>query len=287
MVFLVKTDTMDGNNLFKEAFTIRTNFHSHTTRCQHAIGSDESYVTSAIAAGYAQLGFSDHGPWPYGNGFESGIRMRLDEFPAYLASARKLREKYKGQIQMFIGLESEYYPAYSAWLSEQKEAQGLDFLILGSHYDRPDEELYFGGITQAHQLYRYARHTILGLRSGLYCCLAHPDLFMLNYPEFDEDCATISRDIAQAARDLNIPLEYNLSGLYPQSWRRGEGYPARGFWEIAAREGASAIIGLDAHDPGRYADTPLYDRAVRDLDALGMKRVESLIPCRREKRLAV
>ena len=285
---------MDGKNGYnkregipKEASTIRTNFHSHTTRCQHATGRDEQYVTAAIAAGYAQLGMSDHGPWPYGDGYVSGIRMRLDEFPGYLASARALKEKYREQIAIYVGLESEYYPAYSGWLAEQAEAERLGFLILGSHFDRPDEDIYFGGITQPHQLYRYARHTILGLRSGLYCCLAHPDLFMLNYPAFDEDCAVISRDIAQAARDLGIPLEYNLSGLYPQSWRRGPGYPAAGFWQIAAQEGASAIIGLDAHDPGRYADTHLYDQAVRDLAQLGINRVDSLVPCRMGKRLAV
>lgn len=39
------------------------NYHTHTTRCMHAIGSEEEYILAAISAGYTELGFSDHTPW--------------------------------------------------------------------------------------------------------------------------------------------------------------------------------------------------------------------------------
>lgn len=38
------------------------NYHTHTTRCMHAIGSEEEYILAAISAGYTELGFSDHTP---------------------------------------------------------------------------------------------------------------------------------------------------------------------------------------------------------------------------------
>ena len=41
---------------------MRTNYHTHTTRCLHATGSDEEFVLSAIKGGYQELGFSDHTP---------------------------------------------------------------------------------------------------------------------------------------------------------------------------------------------------------------------------------
>ncbi len=41
---------------------IKTNYHSHTTRCKHAVGSDEAYVLAAIEAGLDEIGFSDHAP---------------------------------------------------------------------------------------------------------------------------------------------------------------------------------------------------------------------------------
>lgn len=36
---------------------MKTNYHTHTTRCHHATGSDEDYVLSAIKGGYQELGF--------------------------------------------------------------------------------------------------------------------------------------------------------------------------------------------------------------------------------------
>lgn len=241
------------------------------------MGSDESYVLSAIDNGYAALGFSDHSPWPYPDGFSSHIRMDLPLFPDYLQSVRNLKKRFEGKIDLYLGLEAEYYPEYHSWLLEQKEEQGLDFLILGSHFDRPDEELYFGSLTTAKQYRRYAEHTIKGLETGAFSALAHPELFMLHAQRFDRDCEKASLDLIRAARDLNIPLEYNLSGLYPISWRSGLGYPNPGFWELAAGEGATAIIGLDAHDPARYNDTDKYDSAIFYLKSLGIKRVDTLI----------
>lgn len=44
---------------------MKTNYHTHTTRCMHAVGSDEEYVLSAIKGGFQILGFSDHTPWKY------------------------------------------------------------------------------------------------------------------------------------------------------------------------------------------------------------------------------
>mgnify|MGYP000335070433 CR=1 FL=1 len=31
------------------------NYHTHTTRCMHAIGSEEEYILAAISAGYTEL----------------------------------------------------------------------------------------------------------------------------------------------------------------------------------------------------------------------------------------
>ena len=42
---------------------LRTNFHTHTTRCNHAVGEDRQYVEEAIKGGLKVLGFSDHSPY--------------------------------------------------------------------------------------------------------------------------------------------------------------------------------------------------------------------------------
>ena len=99
---------------------MKTNYHTHTYRCNHAIGNEEDYVLAAIENGYDILGFSDHTPWPYRNkDFIPSIRMRIEEFESYLNSVREVKEKYKNQIQIFCGVEAEYFPEYYDWLKKQ------------------------------------------------------------------------------------------------------------------------------------------------------------------------
>ena len=53
-------------------------------------------------------------------------------------------------------------------------------------------------------------------------------------------------------------------------------YPCPEFWRIAANEGCTAIIGLDAHD-NKDLETPMYyDRAVRELKELKIERIDEL-----------
>ena len=59
---------------------ILANYHTHTTRCHHATGTEEAYIETAIRCGYQVLGFSDHTPWRYRDPhFVSHIRMLPDE----------------------------------------------------------------------------------------------------------------------------------------------------------------------------------------------------------------
>ena len=74
---------------------MKTNYHTHTTRCMHATGSDEDYVLSAIKGGYQELGFSDHTPWKYHTDYVADMRMLPEELPGYVESLRSLREKYR------------------------------------------------------------------------------------------------------------------------------------------------------------------------------------------------
>lgn len=258
----------------KEESPIRQNFHTHTTRCKHATGSDESYVLAAIEGGYSHLGFSEHTPWPYPEGFVSSARMDVGELAGYVQSVRRLQAQYAGRIEISLGLEVEHWPEYRNWLEETVQRHQVAYLIYGNHYDDSRENVYYGKISSARHVRDYARLTVEAIRSGLYACLAHPDLYLQAYPSFDDSCRKAAIDICQAARAMDLPLEYNISGFYNIRRRYGGlGYPWFDFWEIAAREGCSAIIGLDAHEPGRFLDTPVYDLARQHLQALGMREV--------------
>ena len=210
---------------------MKTNYHTHTTRCMHATGDDEDYVLSAIKGGYRILGFSDHTPWKY----------RTD----YVADMRMLPE---------------------------------DYIIFGNHHYHTDEKFpYFGHHTDSRDMLElYEESAIEGMESGLFSCLAHPDLFMRSYPKFDHHCTTISRHICRTAARLNVPLEYNIGYVAYNEAHGLSTYPCPEFWRIAANEGCTAIIGLDAHD-NKDLETPMYyDRAVRELKELKIERIDEL-----------
>ena len=83
---------------------LKCNFHTHTTRCKHAIGTEREYVENAIKAGYQVLGFSDHAPYPYPDPepYYIAHTMKLHELEDYCATVLALREEYKNDIQIYF-----------------------------------------------------------------------------------------------------------------------------------------------------------------------------------------
>ena len=84
-----------------------TNYHSHTTRCMHAAGTEEEYVLQAIKSGFECLGFAEHTAWPYESDFVANMRMHISQLEDYVSTIRGLQEKYKDQIRIFLALECE------------------------------------------------------------------------------------------------------------------------------------------------------------------------------------
>lgn len=257
---------------------MKANYHTHTARCGHASGSDEDYVRAAIAQGFDELGFSDHVPWPYASGYtHPTVRMTIAQMDGYIDSIRALERKYADRLRIRLGFECEYFPEYMGWLAEMREARGLDYLILGNHYDGTDEGgMYFGNVRTPAQLAAYVERTAKGVQTGLFAYLAHPDLFMRSYPAFDGSCRQAARELCAVCRECGVPMEYNLHDRYlaPVTGRRS--YPHPEFFEIAAQEGVSVIIGLDAHEPEEIANPAQWLLARQELAALGVRPVESL-----------
>ena len=88
------------------------NYHTHTSRCGHATGSDEEYVKRAIEAEIKHLDFSDHIPFIFPDGHEDNWRVPMDKAEEYVKSIRHLAEKYRDKVDIIIGFEMEYYPVH-------------------------------------------------------------------------------------------------------------------------------------------------------------------------------
>lgn len=263
---------------------MKTNYHTHTFRCKHAMGNDERIVRRAIQAGIEILGFSDHNPWPhFPADFDSSVRMEPQYLPGYCQSVRRLRDKYKDEIEILLGLEAEYFPSHLQELLEMKADNGIEYLILGAHYDELDypvpERFYFGrDVLTPQDLQRYENNIIPGIESGIYTYIAHPDLFIRSYPYFDKHCEALSHRICETAASCGAILEYNISGfLYAKEHNRLECFPHPDFWRIAKDHGVTAIIGFDAHNSAVDFKSPeIYDYAVRFLKHIGIHRIDKL-----------
>lgn len=248
--------------------TLKENFHTHTARCHHAVGKDRDYVEAAVKAGVRVLGFSDHVPWPFRDGFRSGIRMDMEEIGDYLKSIHELQEEFKGQITIIPGFEAEYFPDLLPAFRAVMEQYGDYYLILGNHFPGGEPHGVYAGQKTADErvLVRYVNEVIAGMETGWFVYVAHPDLI-----HYAGKGAVYEREMERlciAAKQMKIPLEINLEGL-----RRKIQYPSPVFWEIAASVGNDAILGLDAHNPKVFEDKALQERGFAIAEEFKLKLI--------------
>lgn len=251
---------------------MKANYHTHTYRCNHAIGSEEDYVKTAIQAGIKELGMSDHCPWPIRK--LENMRMEMHELPEYLQTLKKLREKYRDQISIKIGLECEYFEADINILEMYKNHPDIDYLLFGNHFHLSERRnWYYGNCVRDERTLRlYVEDSIAGIKSGLYQIFAHPDLCFREYGEFDEAARKASYEICVAAKEHNVYLEYNLSGIRMYQHQIPL-YPRYEFWQIAAEVGNRVMIGVDAHKPSDLLDKKSYIEGVATLRGLGVSNI--------------
>ena len=254
---------------------MKTNYHTHTVRCGHAEGSDEDYVLKAIDAGFSELGFSDHGPWPAHPLERQWIRMRMEEFDDYLHSIQQLKRQYAARLNVKIGLEYEYYEGRLEHLIAMKQHPEVDYLIFGHHFNEYESRVRYYGSSQYDQsrlLGDYEAGALRALRSGLFSIFAHPDLFVKGLHQWSPEAEDTSLRLLMEAKAQKIPVEYNLGGVRNRNGRRLM-YPYEPFWKLAAQVGVDVVIGVDAHSPLDLIDATAYTNAIAHLQALGIEPI--------------
>ncbi len=247
------------------------NYHTHTFRCNHAVGSQREYIEQAIENGMKELGFSDHAPMPFPGDYYSGFRMKLHETEGYFHSLRELKKEYEKDIRIHVGLECEYYPAVFADFCQFIEPFAPDYLILGQHglYNEENSPMTPWETRDEVLLKQYVDQVCEGLATGEFMYIAHPD--MMNFVGDSEVYTRENTRLCQFCKDHDIPLEINLLGIMGERH-----YPRKEFWEIAARVGHTAIIGCDAHKPHVLNDTELHQKGEDWAKQFGLPLIFSL-----------
>lgn len=247
------------------------NYHTHTWRCNHAAGREEDYVRTAIDRGLEILGFADHTPYFFPGNYYSHFRMRPEQLKDYCDIVRLLQKKYAGQIQIPLGLELEFYPDLLPGLLPVLRDAGIEYLLLGQHFVGNEiGEHYSGSPTgDVSILKRYVHQSMDAMQTGLFTYFAHPDLFNFRGDEgvYRQEMQQICRE----AKACGLPLEVNMLGKWS-----GRNYPNPVFWELAAEEGCSVILGCDAHAPEHLMKRETEQQLLEMIHAYGLPLLETV-----------
>ena len=261
---------------------MKTNYHTHTPHCGHAVGSStREYAEAACAAGLKYLGFTDHAPFP---DTDLGCRMPYEELLVYFDEVEELRAEFKGRMTIYKSVEIEYLPEYTKgenYYEKLLKEYGCDYLLVGEHFFRDDAGKLYNlyNIPGPEIVLDYAKACVEAMSTGYFKMLAHPDLFGVNDHAWCDIYDRATQLIIEGALRYNVILEYNANG-YRRGIRdfasgRRYMYPLKNFWTEAAKAGVSVIIGSDSHNPKEIWDYAM-PKARRDLKGYGIKPIEIL-----------
>lgn len=80
------------------------NYHVHSDYCDGK-NTLEEMVVAGIAAGLTSMGLASHLPLPFANDWT----MKAENLDSYLQAVRHLKNKYAKEIELYCGLEIDYF----------------------------------------------------------------------------------------------------------------------------------------------------------------------------------
>ncbi len=247
-----------------------TNYHTHSSLCDHADGQPYEYAAVAINNGLSILGFSDHTPYPFPDGYKSGFRIQLENTEKYVTAVNNTKEKFRDKIDIYLGYEAEYYPKFFDKMLKHIEGYGYDYLILGQHFINNEYDgVWSGAPTDENGLKIYISQLIEAIKTGMFSYIAHPDL--INYREDETVFRKETERLLDACLIYDIPLEFNLLGF-----RENRHYPYSVFWEEVGKSDCKTVIGWDAHSPQFAGDNEIYKKALTELKKYGITPIEKI-----------
>jgi len=252
-------------------------YHMHTPRCHHAIGSIREYAAVAVQLGMKEIGMSDHSPMP--NGFDAAWRMDHDELPNYLDELEQAREQFAGRLTIRRGLEADFHPGSEAYVAEMIASHSWDYIIGSVHYlgdwgfDNPDNLDEWNGKDIDGAYCDYFETVAASARTGMFDIIGHPDLIK----KFGHRPTPGSRRVEEAmetmlraVKESGAALEISSAGLRKPV---GEVYPHGGMIARAAELGVPFAYGSDAHAPGEVGHA--MDSCLAMLTACGIEQIAS------------
>lgn len=225
------------------------NYHTHTRWCKHAVGEIEDYIEMAIQHGMRELAITEHVP------HEDNLdkrRLQWEEFASYNAALDEAVRRYADKIKVYKGFECEYYPESMAAYQMFQEEYGYELFVLGQHRTGKNREIDHFDSKGKKELISYADTVSEALETGQFHFLAHPDLVLVGYSQWDDYAKGALQQVFNTCERLNIPVEINANGL-----RDGRAYPSVDAFKLSKNYNLRYLINSDAHHPEHMVGTPI------------------------------
>lgn len=242
--------------------------HMHTPLCKHAWGEPEEYCAQAVKAGLKGVIFTCHCPMP--DSFWPSVRMSEGEFDLYLSLVQRAKEAFAGKLDVRLGIESEFFPGYEKYIEGLHQRADFDYCLGGLHWQAKEYLNKFEQGTIEGFRRTYFEHLAVSAETGLYDCVAHPDLVKNYHP--DSWCFAIIKNTVANVLDriakTGVAMELNTSGLNKSY---SEMNPGNEMLRMMAERKIPVVIGSDAHKAPRVGEH--FVTALNNLAEAGYEEV--------------
>ena len=240
----------------------------HTPLCKHAWGEPEEYAQQAVKAGLKGIIFTCHCPMP--SGFWPSVRMSESEFDTYVALVQRAANAFKGKLDIRLGIESEYYPGCEEYIASLHQRADFHYVLGAVHWQAKEYLNKFETGTIENFRRAYFENLAKSAESGLYDCLAHPDLVKNYHP--DSWCFAIVKNTVTTALDriaaTGVAMELNTSGLNKSY---SEMNPGIEMLRMMAERKIPIVVGSDSHRAVRVGEH--FVTALNNLTEVGYEKV--------------
>ena len=223
-------------------------YHTHTSRCGHAVGDPLQYVEAALAKRLPGIGIADHIPLlpeP-----DPEIAMGLGELSDYVAEVTSLKARFPGYV--LLGAEADYRPGTIAEVRELLAEHPFDYVIGSVHH------LGTWGIDDERQIEEYSGRDIDDVyseyfelvgdaaESGAFDIMGHLDLAKKFGYRPSRSLATEMETLVARVARAGVLVEINTAGLRKPV---REAYPSVTLLGLLREYRVPITFGSDAHKP--------------------------------------
>ncbi|MBK5254156.1 MAG: histidinol-phosphatase HisJ family protein [Peptostreptococcaceae bacterium] len=233
---------------------IKSSMHNHTDLCD-GNNTPEEMALDAIGLGFTDFGFSGHSM-----NMKYFAEWGLRDEEIFINEINRLKEKYKGKINIYLGMENDYF-------GRTKNLDRLDYVITSVHgFMSADDTMCYSIDNGAEELIRGIDKVYSGKAMNMIkayydnLCKAvmvdksdiigHLDLPVkhnegnLIFNEDSNEYLSIAKEAIKVLSPLSV-FEVNTGGMY--RGYRNFPYPKQELLYYILKEGGKVTISADAH----------------------------------------